>query len=186
MANRSHVKVIRQYPDGTRIHSINLLDEECGEPLLFHPTQRCVVRGAIPQRSWGIGITGAQNVEHHCQYAEHLRRIGFVHHLIEPTDACLTNQKHEFVQVSDEITLLNHVDSLRGCCLAVALSSLFSGVLGVGSRPLCSIATPQIRTKCPRRLPWRKPKIPLASIDGMLNFGLGLAAKALSTRALRC
>ena len=63
VANREEIRLIRQHPSGTKIHSINLLDENVvGRSVLLHPAQRCVVRQAPSPAIMGIGITGAQTL----------------------------------------------------------------------------------------------------------------------------
>ena len=63
VANREQIRLIRQHPEGTRIHSINLLDENVvGSPLYFIQPNDVLYAEPLPQRSWGIGITGAQTL----------------------------------------------------------------------------------------------------------------------------
>ena len=61
-ANRKEFKLIRQYPDGTRIHDINLLDQSGQRPVLLPSTNDVLYAEPLPQRSWGIGLTGAQTL----------------------------------------------------------------------------------------------------------------------------
>ena len=61
VADRSHVKVIRQYPDGTRIHEVNLLNQDViASPFYFIQPNDIIYVEPLPQRSWGIGVTGAE------------------------------------------------------------------------------------------------------------------------------
>ena len=63
VANREHIRLIRQHPEGTKIHSINLLDESVvGSPYYFIQPNDVLYAEPLPQRSWGIGITGAQTL----------------------------------------------------------------------------------------------------------------------------
>ena len=57
------IRLIRQHPNGTKIHSINLLDESVvGSPYYFIQPNDVLYAEPLPQRSWGIGITGAQTL----------------------------------------------------------------------------------------------------------------------------
>ena len=61
VANREKVHLVRQYPDGTKIHQINLLDRSVIEsPFYFIKPNDVIYAEPLEQRSWGIGITGAQ------------------------------------------------------------------------------------------------------------------------------
>ncbi|MEY3010273.1 MAG: hypothetical protein RLZZ314_915 [Bacteroidota bacterium] len=63
VANREDVKLIRQYPDGTRVHRLNLLDQSIvGSPHYFIQPNDVIYVEPLPQRSWGIGVTGAQTL----------------------------------------------------------------------------------------------------------------------------
>ena len=63
VANREEIRLIRQHPNGTKIHSINLLDEGVvGSPYYFIQPNDVLYAEPLPQRSWGIGITGAQTL----------------------------------------------------------------------------------------------------------------------------
>ncbi|MGB1055476.1 MAG: polysaccharide biosynthesis/export family protein [Flavobacteriales bacterium] len=63
VANREQVRLIRQHPEGTKIHSINLLDDSVvGSPYYFIQPNDVLYAEPLPQRSWGIGITGAQTL----------------------------------------------------------------------------------------------------------------------------
>lgn len=62
-ADREQVKLIRQYPDGTRVHNINLLDQSViNGPFYFIQPNDVLYAEPLPQRSWGIGLTGAQTL----------------------------------------------------------------------------------------------------------------------------
>ena len=61
LAKRDQIKLIRQYPGGTKIHSINLLDQSIiSSPYYFIQPNDVLYAEPMPQKSWGIGITGAQ------------------------------------------------------------------------------------------------------------------------------
>lgn len=61
VANRDEIKLIRQYPDGTRIHTLNLLDQSIiGSPYYFIQPNDVIYAEPLPQKAWGIGVTGAQ------------------------------------------------------------------------------------------------------------------------------
>lgn len=63
VANRKELKLIRQYPDGTKIHSINLLDQSIiSNPYYFIQPNDVLYAEPLPQKSWGIGVTGAQTL----------------------------------------------------------------------------------------------------------------------------
>lgn len=63
VARRNEIKLIRQYPDGTRIHNLNLLDQSIiGSPYYFIQPNDVIYAEPLPQKSWGIGITGAQTL----------------------------------------------------------------------------------------------------------------------------
>ena len=63
VANRKEIRLIRQHPDGTKIHNINLLDESVvGSPYYFIQPNDVLYAEPLPQRSWGIGVTGAQTL----------------------------------------------------------------------------------------------------------------------------
>ena len=63
VAKRDQIKLIRQYPDGTRIHSINLLDQSIiGSPYYFIQPNDVIYAEPLPQKSWGIGVTGAETL----------------------------------------------------------------------------------------------------------------------------
>lgn len=61
VAKRDEIKLIRQYPDGTRIHTLNLLDQSIiGSPYYFIQPNDVIYAEPLPQKAWGIGVTGAQ------------------------------------------------------------------------------------------------------------------------------
>jgi polysaccharide export outer membrane protein len=63
VANRNEVRLIRQYPDGTKIHTINLLDQSIiSSPYYFIQPNDVLYAEPLPQKSWGVGITGAQTL----------------------------------------------------------------------------------------------------------------------------
>ena len=63
VANRKEIRLIRQHPEGTKIHNINLLDESVvGSPYYFIQPNDVLYAEPLPQRSWGIGVTGAQTL----------------------------------------------------------------------------------------------------------------------------
>lgn len=62
VASRSDVKLIRQYPGGTKIHTINLLDENLiHTPFYFIQPNDVIYVEPLKQKSWGVGINGAQS-----------------------------------------------------------------------------------------------------------------------------
>lgn len=63
VARRDEIKLIRQYPEGTKIHTINLLDQSViGSPYYFMQPNDVLYAEPLPQRSWGVGVTGAQTL----------------------------------------------------------------------------------------------------------------------------
>ena len=61
LAKRDEIKLIRQYPGETKIHTINLLDQSIiSSPYYFIQPNDVLYAEPMPQKSWGIGITGAQ------------------------------------------------------------------------------------------------------------------------------
>ena len=61
VANRRQIKLIRQCPEGTRIYDLNLLDQKIvGTPQYFIHPNDVIYAEPLQQRSWGVGITGAQ------------------------------------------------------------------------------------------------------------------------------
>ena len=63
VARRDQIRLIRQYPDGTRIHKLNLLDQSIiGSPYYFIQPNDVIYAEPLPQKAWGIGVTGAQTL----------------------------------------------------------------------------------------------------------------------------
>jgi polysaccharide biosynthesis/export protein len=61
VASRADINLIRQYPNETRIHKINLLDESIIEsPFYFIQPNDVIYVEPLKQKSAGLGITGAQ------------------------------------------------------------------------------------------------------------------------------
>ena len=61
VAKRKNIKLIRQYPEGTRIHNINLLDQSIiASPYYFIQPNDVLYAEPMPQKSWGVGVNGAQ------------------------------------------------------------------------------------------------------------------------------
>ena len=61
LASRSNIKMIRQYPDETKVHNINLLDQEViNSPLYFIQPNDVLYAEPLPQKSNGIGTNGTQ------------------------------------------------------------------------------------------------------------------------------
>lgn len=62
VASRNDVKLIRQYPDGTKIHTINLLDQNLiNTPYYFIQPNDVVYVEPLPAKSWGVGTNAAQS-----------------------------------------------------------------------------------------------------------------------------
>ena len=63
LARRDKVKLIRQYPQGTKIHSLNLLDQSIiGSPFYFIQPNDVLYAEPLPQKSYGLGVNGAQTI----------------------------------------------------------------------------------------------------------------------------
>ena len=63
VANRTDLRLIRQYPEGTKIHTINLLDQSIiSSPYYFIQPNDVLYAEPLPQKSWGVGVTGAQTL----------------------------------------------------------------------------------------------------------------------------
>ena len=63
VANREDIKLIRQYPDGTRIHSINLLNDDIIKSEFYFVQPNDVIYAEpLPQKSWGVGVTGSSTL----------------------------------------------------------------------------------------------------------------------------
>ena len=63
LAKRDEIRLIRQYPDGTKIHSINLLDQSIiGSPFYFIQPNDVLYAEPLPQKAYGFGVTGVQSI----------------------------------------------------------------------------------------------------------------------------
>jgi polysaccharide export outer membrane protein len=63
LAKRDEIRLIRQYPEGTKIHTINLLDQSIiGSPYYFIQPNDVLYAEPLPQKSYGFGVTGAQTI----------------------------------------------------------------------------------------------------------------------------
>lgn len=63
VASRGDIKLIRQYPNGTRVHTINLLDDSIiNSPYYFIQPNDVIYVEPLKVKSWGIGVTGAQTL----------------------------------------------------------------------------------------------------------------------------
>lgn len=63
LAKRDEIRLIRQYPEGTKIHTINLLDQSIiGSPYYFIQPNDVIYAEPLPQKAYGFGVTGAQSV----------------------------------------------------------------------------------------------------------------------------
>ena len=63
VANREEIRLIRQHPEGTKIHTINMLDQSVVESQYYFIQPNDVIYAEpLPQRSWGIGVTGAETL----------------------------------------------------------------------------------------------------------------------------
>ena len=63
LAKRDEIKLIRQYPEGTKIHTINLLDQSIiGSPYYFIQPNDVLYAEPLPQKAYGFGVTGAQTI----------------------------------------------------------------------------------------------------------------------------
>lgn len=63
VASRGDIRLIRQYPNGTRVHTINLLDESIiNSPYYFIQPNDVIYAEPLKVKSWGIGVTGAQTL----------------------------------------------------------------------------------------------------------------------------
>jgi len=63
LAKRDEIRLIRQYPEGTKIHTINLLDQSIiGSPYYFIQPNDVLYAEPLPQKAYGFGITGAQTI----------------------------------------------------------------------------------------------------------------------------
>ena len=63
VARRDEIKLIRQYPDGSKIHTLNLLDQSIvSSPYYFIQPNDVLYAEPLPQKSWGVGVTGSQTL----------------------------------------------------------------------------------------------------------------------------
>ena len=63
VANRSEIRLIRQYPEGTKVHTVNLLEDDIiSSPYYFIQPNDIIYAEPLPQKSAGIGVTGAQTL----------------------------------------------------------------------------------------------------------------------------
>ena len=63
VANREEIRLIRQHPDGTQIHTIDLLDRSVVEsPYYFMQPNDVLYAEPLPQKAWGVGVTGTQTL----------------------------------------------------------------------------------------------------------------------------
>ena len=63
VANREEIRLIRQHPDGTQIHTIDLLDRSVVEsPYYFMQPNDVLYAEPLPQKVWGVGVTGTQTL----------------------------------------------------------------------------------------------------------------------------
>ena len=63
LARRDEIRLIRQYPEGTKIHTINLLDQSIiGSPYYFIQPNDVLYAEPLPQKAYGFGVTGAQTI----------------------------------------------------------------------------------------------------------------------------
>jgi len=63
LAKRDKIRLIRQYPEGTKVHTINLLDQSViGSPYYFIQPNDVLYAEPLPQKAYGFGVTGAQTI----------------------------------------------------------------------------------------------------------------------------
>ncbi|MEC8458439.1 MAG: polysaccharide biosynthesis/export family protein [Bacteroidota bacterium] len=63
LAKRDEIRLIRQYPEGTKVHTINLLDQSIiGSPYYFIQPSDVLYAEPLPQKAYGFGVTGAQTI----------------------------------------------------------------------------------------------------------------------------
>lgn len=63
LAKRDEIRLIRQYPEGTKIHTINLLDQSIiGSPYYFIQPNDVLYAEPLAQKAYGFGVTGAQTI----------------------------------------------------------------------------------------------------------------------------
>ncbi len=64
IAKRQEVRIIRQYPQGTRIHTVNLLDEKLiSSPLYYVQPNDVIYVEPLKIRALGTGATGLQTLQ---------------------------------------------------------------------------------------------------------------------------
>jgi polysaccharide export outer membrane protein len=62
VASRVDIKIIRQYPEGTKIHTINLLDRNLiSTPFYFIQPNDVIYVEPLKAKSWGVGVNAAQS-----------------------------------------------------------------------------------------------------------------------------
>jgi len=62
VASRHDVKIIRQYPEGTKIHTIDLLDKGLiHTPYYFIQPNDVIYVEPLKAKSWGVGVNAAQS-----------------------------------------------------------------------------------------------------------------------------
>jgi polysaccharide export outer membrane protein len=63
LAKRDEIRLIRQYPEGTKIHTVNLLDQSIiSSPYYFIQPNDVLYAEPLPQKAYGFGVTGAQSI----------------------------------------------------------------------------------------------------------------------------
>ncbi len=63
LASRNDITIIRQYPNGTRIHKINLLDQSIiRSPFYFIQPNDVIYAEPLKQKTYGLGVNGAQTI----------------------------------------------------------------------------------------------------------------------------
>lgn len=63
LANRSNVKILRTYPDGVKIHEVNLLDKNIiNSPFYYLQQNDIIYIEPLPVRQYGVGVQGFQTV----------------------------------------------------------------------------------------------------------------------------
>jgi len=62
VASRKEVRIIRQYPEGTKIHTVDLLDKNLiHTPYYFIQPNDVIYVEPLNQKSWGVGVNAAQS-----------------------------------------------------------------------------------------------------------------------------
>lgn len=63
VANRENVKIIRQFPEGSKIFEVNLLDQNIiHDPMYWIQPNDIIYVEPLKAKSWGVGVTGAQTL----------------------------------------------------------------------------------------------------------------------------